>query len=58
MSVSIITVASDNMISVNKLVDTYEAEFDYITNDGSLFYFKTNLDAPLYVSRAYLWTYI
>eukprot|EP01127_Copromyxa_protea_P008740 TRINITY_DN2006_c0_g1_i1.p1 TRINITY_DN2006_c0_g1~~TRINITY_DN2006_c0_g1_i1.p1 ORF type:complete len:733 (-),score=177.81 TRINITY_DN2006_c0_g1_i1:54-2252(-) len=38
----------DSGISVTKLVDTFEAEFEEITNEGSLFYFKTNLDAPLY----------
>lgn len=27
---------------------TYEAEFSYITNNGSIFYFKTNLNAPRY----------
>jgi len=29
-----------------KLIDNFEAEYDYITNEGSLFYFKTNLNAP------------
>lgn len=31
---------------VTKLIDEFTAEYSYITNQGSLFYFKTNLDAP------------
>lgn len=31
-----------------KLFDKFEAEFSYITNEGSLFYFKTNLNSPRY----------
>ncbi|RKP11067.1 prolyl endopeptidase-like protein [Thamnocephalis sphaerospora] len=30
------------------VVDNFDAAYDYITNDGSLFYFKTNADAPRY----------
>ena len=29
-----------------KLIDKLEAEYSFIHNDGPLFYFKTNLDAP------------
>ncbi len=29
-----------------KLIDHFENEYSYIGNDGSLFYFQTNLDAP------------
>ncbi|XP_046839248.1 prolyl endopeptidase-like isoform X2 [Xenia sp. Carnegie-2017] len=31
-----------------KIVDNFDAEYDYITNDGSLFTFKTNLNSPNY----------
>ena len=29
-----------------KLVDNFDALYDYVTNQGSLFYFRTNLNAP------------
>lgn len=32
--------------SFKHLLDKQDAEYSYITNDGSTFYFKTNLDAP------------
>jgi hypothetical protein len=31
---------------VVKLVDNWEAQYEYITNEGTLFWFKTNLNAP------------
>ncbi|CAG8581416.1 12861_t:CDS:10 [Dentiscutata erythropus] len=31
-----------------KIVDNFDAQFDYITNDETTFYFKTNLKAPRY----------
>lgn len=31
-----------------KIVDNFKAEYSYVTNTGSLFTFKTNLDAPKY----------
>ncbi|XP_039256020.2 prolyl endopeptidase-like [Styela clava] len=31
-----------------KLVDNFDAEYQYITNEGSIFTFKTNLNAPRY----------
>ncbi|ORX94708.1 hypothetical protein K493DRAFT_337689 [Basidiobolus meristosporus CBS 931.73] len=38
---------SDNM-KYNKLVDNLDAEYSYVANDNSVFYFKTNLNAPKY----------
>jgi prolyl oligopeptidase len=32
---------------VVKLFDDFDASYNYITNDGPLFYFLTNLDAPM-----------
>ncbi|KAM3861541.1 prolyl endopeptidase [Diretmus argenteus] len=31
-----------------KLIDNFDAEYEYVTNEGTLFTFKTNLDAPRY----------
>ncbi|XP_006626084.1 prolyl endopeptidase isoform X1 [Lepisosteus oculatus] len=31
-----------------KLIDNFDAEYEYITNEGSVFTFKTNLNAPRY----------
>jgi prolyl oligopeptidase len=38
----------DDIVNVVKLVDTFEAEYNYVTNEGPIFYLKTNLNAPLY----------
>lgn len=35
-------------LPIAKLVDDFEASYDYVSNDGDTFYFKTNLDAPRY----------
>lgn len=32
----------------HRVVDTFDAEFDYLSNDGARFYFKTNAGAPKY----------
>ena len=34
--------------AIVRLVDTFDNKYQYITNDGTVFYFKTNLDAPRY----------
>ncbi|XP_075940359.1 prolyl endopeptidase [Anarhichas minor] len=31
-----------------KLIDNFDAEYEYVTNEGTLITFKTNLDAPRY----------
>ncbi len=31
-----------------KIVDNFDAEYEYITNEGTLFFFKTNLNASRY----------
>ena len=35
-------------LPITKLVDDFEAAYDYVANEGATFYFKTNLDAPRY----------
>ena len=37
---------SPGRLTLTPLVDHFEAEYDYIANDGTLFYFKTNKNAP------------
>ncbi|KAG0360770.1 hypothetical protein BG005_009998 [Podila minutissima] len=34
--------------NINKVVDNFKAEYDYLTNEGTTFFFKTNKDAPRY----------
>lgn len=34
------------LIPFVKLIDNFDAEYEYITNEGSLFTFKSNLRAP------------
>jgi prolyl oligopeptidase len=36
----------DTTANVVRLIDTFEASFDEIDNDGPVFYFQTDLDAP------------
>ncbi|KAF9579797.1 hypothetical protein BGW38_003802 [Lunasporangiospora selenospora] len=44
--------ATGNVISrdwpINKVVDNFDALYSYLTNDGTVFYFQTNKDAPRY----------
>lgn len=35
-----------NNLNVVKFVDNFDATYDYITNNGTVFYFRTNLKAP------------
>ncbi|KAI9228529.1 MAG: prolyl endopeptidase, partial [Piptocephalis tieghemiana] len=35
-------------LSIDKIVDDFSGEYDYLANDGPVFYFKTNKDAPRY----------
>ena len=37
---------SEEKLHFHRLVDDYESKYDYITNEGSLFYFVNNLNAP------------
>lgn len=47
--------AGPEKLPVSKLVDDFEASYDYVANEGDSFYFKTNLGAPRYrVVRAQL----
>ncbi|KAJ7307843.1 hypothetical protein OS493_040425, partial [Desmophyllum pertusum] len=36
------------LLPFEKVVDNFDAEYEYITNEGTLFTFKTNLKAPRY----------
>ncbi|XP_017050453.1 prolyl endopeptidase [Drosophila ficusphila] len=38
----------DEAITFKPIVDKFEADYDYITNEGSKMYFHTNKDAPKY----------
>ena len=40
--------SKDDIVPVTKLIDNFDAGYDYITNNGTLFYFQTNKDAPRY----------
>ncbi|KAG7245719.1 hypothetical protein CRUP_021509, partial [Coryphaenoides rupestris] len=31
-----------------KLIDNFDAEYEYVTNEDTVFTFKTNLEAPRY----------
>src|SRR5687768_8580545 len=33
-------------LNIVKLIDNFDATYDYITNNDSVFYFRTNLKAP------------
>lgn len=34
-----------------KLVDNFDSLYEYVTNDGRAFWFRTNMDAPKYKVR-------
>ena len=36
------------LLSVTKLIDNFDAEYEYVANDGTVFTLKTNLEAPKY----------
>ncbi|XP_041360625.1 prolyl endopeptidase-like [Gigantopelta aegis] len=38
----------NGLLSYVTVVDNFDAEYEYIANNGTVFTFKTNLDAPLY----------
>eukprot|EP01119_Soliformovum_irregulare_P023848 TRINITY_DN841_c0_g4_i1.p1 TRINITY_DN841_c0_g4~~TRINITY_DN841_c0_g4_i1.p1 ORF type:complete len:710 (-),score=195.27 TRINITY_DN841_c0_g4_i1:43-2172(-) len=35
-----------DIVVMDKIIDNFQAEYEYITNDGPLFYLLTNLEAP------------
>ena len=35
-------------LPLRKLVDNFEAQYEYVANEGTLFTLKTNLQAPRY----------
>ena len=40
--------APDPTAAVKPLIDTWNAQYEFAGNDGPIFYFQTNLDAPRY----------
>ena len=43
-----ITLTFVGIIPFVKLIDNFDAEYDYVTNEGTVFTFKSNLKAPKY----------
>lgn len=41
-----VAVGEGPQMPLRRLVDDFRGEFEYLTNEGTLFWFKTNLDAP------------
>lgn len=46
--------AGSKPLPIIKLVDSFDASWDYVANDGEAFTFKTNLDAPRYRCAAFV----
>lgn len=41
------------MGKVVKLVDNFDSLYEYVTNEGTAFWFRTNMDSPKYKVRFY-----
>lgn len=44
----IVPISLTDMLPWVKLIDNFDAEYEYVTNESTVFTFKTNLDAPRY----------
>ena len=48
MIANLFSLPTTGLLPFVKVVDNFDAEYEYITNEGSVFTFKTNLEAPKY----------